>query len=140
MRETPWGQKHKSSLSLGPQLDNNTEAPYSHPAAIWHFCRFNGAVEQQWDLPGGQYCHWMGTAGWRMAIRISLPGGQQFPGTSAVGFSIPRAAEVLSRAEMQDLPVDSVDRVRFVMVSSFLVAHVNWQRSVEGRKNVLRHC
>lgn len=95
MRETAWAQKRRSSLSLGPQPDNDTEAPYSHPAPIRHFYRFNRAVEH--SCQAGQYCHWMGTVGWRVASGARLPRGQRVPGTLAVGFSIPRAADILAR-------------------------------------------
>lgn len=40
----------------------------------------------------------------------------------------------------QHLPVYTVDRVRIVMVPSLLVAHVNRQRCVERRQELLRNC
>lgn len=40
----------------------------------------------------------------------------------------------------KNLPMNSMDGVRFIMVSSFLVTHVNWQRRMEGWKNVLWNC
>lgn len=84
--ETRRVQNHKSSLSLGPELNNDKEALHSHPAAIGHFYRLNSAAKP--SCQAGQYCHWMGTMAWRVASRASLPEGQWVPGTSAVGFRI----------------------------------------------------
>lgn len=87
--------RRKNTSKEGPRdRTQNTETLYSCPAAVRHFCRFNGAIE--YSCPAGQYCQWMGTMGWMVISGASLPGRQRDPWTS-VGFGVLRVADVLAR-------------------------------------------